>query len=118
VADRAGSAMTPGVLASLERHIEQARVALGGDDHETAATVALALMRNADAMAASMPHAPGTDSRTARAIIDLRNELGCRVLAAQQLGEAGVPASVVVGVLRRGTETASGILRTLDRAAS
>jgi len=29
-----------------------------------------------------------------------------------------VPASVVVGVLRRGTETASGILRTLDRAAS
>jgi hypothetical protein len=84
------------------------------DDDPIAAT---RLLRSAEQTAGGVPSE--TLPRDAfRAVLDLRNELGSALIAAEQLEGAGVSDRVVVTILQRGADSAEGILiRLTDSAA-
>ena len=102
--------MTGEVVESIQAHIRLARAVLGDDADYIAGT---SLLREAELAAGEVPVDLVADALTFQAVLDLRNELGCCLLAAEQLQEAGVEHRVVVDILQRGAATAEGILGRL-----
>lgn len=105
--------MTEQLLSAIQAHVKEARTLLASEDTGAGAR----LLREAEVTAGRVPSdlMPGT---MFQAVLDLRNELGCYLLAAEQMEEAGVERDAVAGVLLRGAETAGGILDRLAGAVS
>jgi hypothetical protein len=103
--------VTGEMLSGIQSQVLQARTLLDVDD----ALTGLRLLRQAEAAAGLL----GSDivpGPVFQALVDLRNELGCYLLAAEQMEAAGVERGAVVGVLRRGADTAAGILNRMAGA--
>jgi len=79
---------------------------LAGDDIDAG----VVLLRAAERVAGRGTGETGGDVVTFRTLLDVRNELGGCLLAAERLEEAGVASRVVAGVLQRGAATAERIL--------
>jgi len=103
--------MTADVLQTIHDQVREARTMIAVDPD-----VGLKLLRMAESTAGSLPSALVGDDATFRAVLDVRNELGCCVLAAERLEEAGVDTHVVVEILERGAATADRILDRLTIA--
>ena len=102
---------TDATLESIEGDLGSARAALALDDPRGGAF----FLRRAEATASTV----GADGGGAfRVALELRTELDCYLIAAEQLHDAGVDGGVVVSVLRRGVETAECILDRLAVAAA
>jgi hypothetical protein len=106
--------VTGEVVESIQDRLRRARVVLHAADPAAGAI----LLREAK-LAAGMPADEVAETSTFQAVLDVRNELGCCLLAAERLEEAGVERRVVVDILDRGAAAAEGILgrlaETLER---
>jgi hypothetical protein len=105
--------MTERVLWAIQAQVREARSVLASHDAHAGAR----LLREAEATAGlvSSDLVPGS---VFQAVVEVRNELGCYLLAAEQMEQAGVERGAVVGVLLRGAETAGGILDRLPGAVT
>jgi len=105
-------------LVIIQQRVRDARATLESPDQPQLATVdAMLLLRSAEQAAGDMPSELVVDAERFQAVLDVRNELGCCLLAAERLGEAGVESRVVVGILQRGATTVEEILGRLSVAA-
>ena len=100
--------VTEEVLLTIQRQVRDARALIRLDPR-----LGLSLLRLAESTAGCVPSDLVEDHATFRAVLDLRNELGCCVLAAERLEEAGVERHVVVEILQRGAESAETIIGKL-----
>lgn len=103
--------MTEALFLTIQHRVEEARAALALAD----AGSGTRLLRQAETVAGTAS-AGYLDAPVLQGLLDLRNELGCYLLAAEQLERAGVGPDAVIGVLRRGAVTADGILARLTTA--
>ena len=106
------------VLVTIAHKVRDARAALESEDEPRLATMdAMLLLRGAERAAADAPDDLVVDPDRFRAVLEVRNELGCCLLAVERLEEAGVDARVVVAILQRGSATVEAILGRLSVAA-
>jgi hypothetical protein len=101
--------VTGDLIESIQEQVRHARVMRG----ESEVAAGRSLLRQAEATASGVPSESVREARAFQAVLDLRNELGCCLLAAERLEEAGVERRVVVGILERGAASAEGILGRL-----
>jgi hypothetical protein len=102
--------MTAEVLLEIQRQVRDARAVLTDGDPAQAKIEGVLLLRQAEDAAGDLPSDLAVDSVTFRAVLDVRNELGGCLLAAERMEEAGVESRVVAGILGRGAATAEVII--------
>jgi hypothetical protein len=101
------------IVASVERHVREARAVLATKDRETAVFEAQHLLHAVDEMLGSFPAADTVNQQGWTAAVALRDELGGYLLAATTLAETGVAPQVVTELLQRGAALAEGRLDRL-----
>jgi len=100
-------------LVVARQCIRDARLVLDGADKSEAVGLAIEALQAAEVLAGEVPSDLSGGVDAFADLVALRNELTCCLIAVLQVREAGVATDVVLGILRRGAETAEGMLDAL-----